>query len=345
VSRLIGVTPLYDRFSQACQTLNPRQFPAGVSSSLKRDALLFDSLAVTDWMFVGGNEFVWSLPRKGTIIPNEQHIIGNHVYVPEEMWGRGFISACTVMPEVAAEVNWLFEQGILHHSTHFELHDDIPNSEVSRLHQIVRENLRSAPDHNDEYFWAGRSKAILPLNRFVCLKLEATESCTAVPIYDEGNDADVLAGSCLNIGIADVAQVVIQAMPHPDEMTPWEAIIEFRQDPDASAKALGLRRWMRKIANESRPVGEIREELEWLLTEYERYMRLHRMKVNVGIVETVVTTTAELIEDITKLKFSHAASLPFVAKHRRIALLEAELQAPGREVAYISKAHAALGQR
>jgi hypothetical protein len=74
------------------------------------------------------------------------------------------------------------------------------------------------------------------------MKLERTEECTAVPIYKPGKDADVLAGSCFSGGLGDVAQVVIKAMPQPDELTAWEEVIEFRQDPDARHAALGLRR-------------------------------------------------------------------------------------------------------
>jgi hypothetical protein len=101
--RFIGVTPLYDRFLATCQQASTVQFPAGITSSLKRDALLFDRLTVTDWSFVGGSEFIWSLPKKGTVTPNQQHIVGNSVYVPREMWGS-CIGASTVKKEVAAEL-------------------------------------------------------------------------------------------------------------------------------------------------------------------------------------------------------------------------------------------------
>jgi hypothetical protein len=79
------------------------------------------------------------------------------------------------------------------------------------------------------------------------------------------------------------------------------------------------------------------------LGEYERHMRLHRMKVNTGAVETVVTITSEFMEAIANGKYSQATGLFFVAKHRKIALTEAELKAPGREVSYISKAWDRVG--
>ena len=88
---------------------------------------------------------------------------------------------------------------------------------------------------------------------------------------------------------------------------------------------------------------EIGEEPAWLLGEYERHVRLHRMKVNAGAVETVVTITSQFMEAIASGKYSQATGLFFVAKHRKIALTEAELHAPGREVSCISKARARGG--
>lgn len=69
------------------------------------------------------------------------------------------------------------------------------------------------------------------------------------------------------------------------------------------------------------------------------------MKVNAGVLETVVTAGAEIIENLIRLKFGRLAQALFAIKHRRIALLEAERSAPGREVAYIAKIRRELLKR
>jgi hypothetical protein len=67
-------------------------------------------------------------------------------------------------------------------------------------------------------------------------------------------------------------------------------------------------------------------------------MRLHKMKTNVGVLETVVVSTAEILEDLIKFNWGKLAKTLFSFKQREIALLEGELKAPGNEVAYIVKA-------
>ena len=52
---------------------------------------------------------------------------------------------------------------------------------------------------------------------------------------------------------------------------------------------------------------------------------------------------AILIQNIARLKFSKLAKTMFSFKENEIALLEAELKAPGNELAYISKIKTQFG--
>jgi hypothetical protein len=132
-------------------------------------------------------------------------------------------------------------------------------------------------------------------------------------------------------------------MPQPDESTPWEAILEFRRDSENRALLIAFRRWLRQLARQSLPPAEVSGEIEHLMYEYQRHMRVQGMKINTGFWETVVTTGAKIAEDILKVKWADAAQAVFSLKHRRIQLLEAEFNAPGREVAYVLKSQRALG--
>ena len=57
----------------------------------------------------------------------------------------------------------------------------------------------------------------------------------------------------------------------------------------------------------------------------------------------IVVAVAETAENIAKLKFSALAKSLFALKHRRIELIDAERQAPGRELAYIVRARERFG--
>lgn len=137
---------------------------------------------------------------------------------------------------------------------------------------------------------------------------------------------------------SDIAQIALRALPVPDYSTSWEQILEYRTDPDSQSKFLALRHWMSEVARAELTPAEVEEKLEYLLDQYQRHLKLHRMKTNVGTLETVVTTGAEVLGDLVSFKWGKAAEAMFSLRRRKVALLEGELTAPGNEVAYILKA-------
>jgi len=139
-------------------------------------------------------------------------------------------------------------------------------------------------------------------------------------------------------GAEDIIKIAINQLPIPDDSTPWEQIIDFRNDPDTEKKFLGFRVWMNEIARAKLTPIEVEQKLEWLLQEYEQHMQLHRMKTNASTLETIVVSIAEFAEDLAKRNFSKLAKGLFSVRHRKVALLEGELKSPGREIAFISKA-------
>jgi hypothetical protein len=136
--------------------------------------------------------------------------------------------------------------------------------------------------------------------------------------------------------LTEVVNITLEQLAEPDEQTPWQDLIEFRNDDNSRQQQLALRRWMRKMASGNFKQLEIAEELEYLYHEYERHMALHRIKINKGTLETIFTLAGEVAENLVKIKWGQLVKLCFVSKHRKIDLLEAEANAPGREVAYIA---------
>jgi hypothetical protein len=133
--------------------------------------------------------------------------------------------------------------------------------------------------------------------------------------------------------------IVIGSLPVPNDSTSLEAILYFRDDPDTKRKRQLLQRWTHNLATKGvTSEREIVQEIEWAVSDYEDHMRLHKLKINRGALETVIVTSVELAEDLVKFKWGKLAKGLFGASHRRIELLEAEAKAPGRELAFISKA-------
>lgn len=142
---------------------------------------------------------------------------------------------------------------------------------------------------------------------------------------------------------SEAVSLTFNALPSPDESVSWEQIIEYRSDPDSRSKFLALRHWMSEVARAELTPAEVEEKLEYLIDQYQKHMRLHRMKTNVGTLETIITTGAEFLGDLVSFKWGKAAEALFSLKRRQVALLEGELTAPGNEVAYIVKARETFG--
>lgn len=138
--------------------------------------------------------------------------------------------------------------------------------------------------------------------------------------------------------ISDIVSIALNALPVPDENTPWEQIIEFRQDPDSRDKYIDLKDWMSEVAKAKLTPREAEDKLEHLLSRYRRHMELHKMKVRAGTIETCVVTTGDLFEHLAHLEFGKLARALFSFRHRQIELKEGELNAPGNGVAYVFKA-------
>ena len=94
---------------------------------------------------------------------------------------------------------------------------------------------------------------------------------------------------------------------------------------------------MTKISAQKLPLKEIEEELEWLIDEFESHMSLHKLKENTETLETLVKAPIELIENLVSLKPSKILDPIFSVQKTRISLIESEITAPGKEIAYIIK--------
>lgn len=170
--------------------------------------------------------------------------------------------------------------------------------------------------------------------RLGAIHLRELENLDAYPILRSGFDL----GAQASRGKTEVVRIVLNAIPIPDETTSWEHIIEYRSDPDSTGKFLDLRNWMSEVAKAEITPIEIEEKLEHLISQYQRHMNLHRMKTNIGTVETIVVTGAEFLGDLLSFKWGKAMQALFSIKRQQVALLEGELTSPGSEVAYIVKA-------
>lgn len=162
----------------------------------------------------------------------------------------------------------------------------------------------------------------------------------AVPLYGTANSR---AARAFGRGVDTVVSVALKALPVPDALTPWEEIFAFRSDTKTAELRRRFMRWMRKTAAAATSDRQIEEELQDTMSEYERHMRLWRLKSSHTGLESLFVIPVEIAEHLLRLQWSEAVRTMFVIKRRRAELLQAEIENPGREVAYVIKARRAFG--
>jgi alkanesulfonate monooxygenase SsuD/methylene tetrahydromethanopterin reductase-like flavin-dependent oxidoreductase (luciferase family) len=167
--------------------------------------------------------------------------------------------------------------------------------------------------------------------RLVAWNISATRGVRATPLLPEGFDGPATIASHQ----ATVINLVIKSLPSPDEDTPWERILEFRADESAQRALRRLRAWMASVVVTGKTATEIEDEFQSLLDSYIEHMQLHKMKTHSTALQTLITMAADIVENVAKLNFGTAARAAFSLREQKLHLIEAELKAPGREVAYI----------
>jgi hypothetical protein len=136
-----------------------------------------------------------------------------------------------------------------------------------------------------------------------------------------------------------IAIFAINKFPIPDENTSWEQIFDFKNDPESIGSLMGLKAWINKISKSNLDINECVEEFEYLSYEYEKSIKLHKLKMQNSIFETTIVSGTELIENIAKLKLGKIAKSLFKARKEQIELMEIELKSAGSELSYIIKAN------
>jgi hypothetical protein len=142
---------------------------------------------------------------------------------------------------------------------------------------------------------------------------------------------------------ATVVRVVLQQLPLPSKDTPWEAIREWRQDSEAIEKYRALRAWIARLARDNPSAEDVEEELVSQLSTYERYMAIQHKKMRRTRFEAIILPVAEIAEDALHARLSKVAEKLIGIFKEEVTLLESEIRAPGREVAYIASSRRRFG--
>jgi len=130
-----------------------------------------------------------------------------------------------------------------------------------------------------------------------------------------------------------VWEVVIKEMPDFDVRAPWEDVFGFRKEERTQHLIRSLRRWIRKVVAEDWTPAELEDEIRELVYDYEMHLEAARLHRGFGLLTCLITGTAEMTENIVKLRLGKIAQMASAAIDRNSAYRQAELGAPGHELA------------
>lgn len=240
-----------------------------------------------------------------------------------------------------AELAWLIEKAVI-----FEppVYRKLPDPNVAQHHDECEADLQKIMD---DYGMASATKLgkwvedahakenqLCDLRaRFKADEIMENEGITACPILNSSASFDSDIGGTST----DVLRIVFENIPTPDPSTPWERILKYRESDEAVHGLNGLRVWATEVAKGDLSPKDIREKLAWELNTHERYMSAHRMEMASGRMEIILTTAAEVVEQLVRLKFVKALRTVFSLRKQRAQLIKGEIAAPGRELAYINR--------
>jgi len=143
--------------------------------------------------------------------------------------------------------------------------------------------------------------------------------------------------------LSDVLTIGLDYLPVPGPACSWQDILDVRVE--LRDKLWAFRRFLSGLAGTAKSEPEIRDEIEWSLNEYRNAMKLHRLKTTRSALELFVIPPIEFAENLIKFNWSKIAKGALSIRKRKIELMEAEMNAPGREVAYVFEAQQRFRKR
>lgn len=249
---------------------------------------------------------------------------------------RAFFSSQDRIQQITSELDWLYDRGIIHTISEDPVDSGFGLEDFNQEHPvwIVRTPEQEGLAFQMDTQEFGISDTIFfPENIF--------KGCT---LFLNINALQKEPQRVLGTVSEKVIEVVLNHFQEPIPNTPWEAIIEWRNDSEAQIKKRRLQHWINNVSQRAElNIAHLNDEILYLMDDYSQYMKVHNLKTRDSVLYTVLTTTAEVIENVTKFNFKELVEIPFKLRERSILRLEAELQAPGREIAYVIETNKKYG--
>ena len=294
-----------------------------IINELKRNLLFFDRILIPEV-----NENIEIV--KKNIKDFTKHNLNIEYIINELEW--------LVEHELVFESNFLYEKDLK------KIHDDAPDFEkedilyATGLAFVANKFLLNLPKHIKEKNYDYAVKDIIFKNEYfaraLSFFLNREPGKFTVPLLSELSSLDFLKKTKKS----EIVRIILDDFPIPDELTPWEEILQFKSKHDIKHQYLGFRVFLSELAQSKLSLNEIEEKIIFMLNEYKDQLKLHNLKTRLTKIESSFLVVPEFLENIIRLKFGAAAKSLLKIEHNKIITIESETSLKGREVAYMVSA-------
>ncbi|MNE25352.1 hypothetical protein D3C80_1186790 [compost metagenome] len=98
---------------------------------------------------------------------------------------------------------------------------------------------------------------------------------------------------------------------------------------------MALINWINRTSNSNSKISEIKEEYDYLYSEYIKQFNLHKMKYNNSKLEVIVNATVNFVTNVATGNYISSIKDLFQFNIKNASLLQEESKLTGKEIAYI----------
>jgi hypothetical protein len=252
-----------------------------------------------------------------------------------------------------SEIDWLVEKGIikLYDFTRDDLStvhlDEALLNDAQQVDEKVKERFIPAEEsisnksQEDGFRFAG----VVELTNDLIFRMEDIRVRVAAAVLGKKNpDHDFVpivnsfASYQQKTVPSQAVHFILGQLPVPQQDTPWEQIIDFREDDTLKRQYYALLNWLNQVSNKDMPVSHIIDEYNHLYSEYTRQYALHKMNSRFTTIELLITSGIELLSSLAQQGYVSAIKDVLTIRKKQVALLKEEKDIEGRELAYIFSA-------
>ncbi|WP_156169831.1 hypothetical protein [Sphingobacterium sp. IITKGP-BTPF85] len=134
-----------------------------------------------------------------------------------------------------------------------------------------------------------------------------------------------------------VYSIIHKLIPLPSNETPWEKIIDFRNDEDSKLKLLALKNWINEL-HDGVKANELEDKINYLFSQYSESLRRHKINSRLSTFKTIVNAVPTALTEIIRLRFGKAIDAFFSIAEQEVNFTKFNERnsLKGNELAYIS---------